>query len=402
MKLLSDSSPAQSRQTKEQFANPDAYLSYELGKAVQELPPLYTRLVGVVLSMAVFGTIAWAGLSKVDEVAVAPGKLIPGEQEVEAVRSPSSGKIKFVNPNNVKEGQLVQKGDILVALDFESSVVDIESLNKQALLIKQEIESTSKAADVSQKAKIKEAEIELLRLRDNLKAAQRDVNRLRRLVGAIPRQDYEHAQDKVKDLGKSIAAQQQIIQQLKQNYQTGALSVLSQRRQELQSIERQLDQAKAQRKNQIITAPISGRVYNVKVNQGQAIVQSGEELLSILPPGKEPLLELDLPNQYRGFVEEGMNAKIKIDAFNYQEFGVIDGKVIYVSPYPVVKDKNLNKPVFPTRIKLDKFSVRARGQDKQLTPGMTAEADIVMRQKTILSLLLDPITRKFDEVFSKK
>jgi HlyD family secretion protein len=55
MKLPFASSPVQARQTKEQFANPDAYLDYELGKAVQELPPLYTRLVGVTLSLAVFG-----------------------------------------------------------------------------------------------------------------------------------------------------------------------------------------------------------------------------------------------------------------------------------------------------------------------------------------------------------
>ena len=73
-------SSAQARQAKEQFANSDAYLDYELGKAVQKLPPLYTRLVGVTLSLAVFGAIAWAGLSKVDDVAVAHGKLIPGEQ----------------------------------------------------------------------------------------------------------------------------------------------------------------------------------------------------------------------------------------------------------------------------------------------------------------------------------
>ena len=39
------SSPAQARQTKQQFANPEDSLSYELGKAVQELPPLYTRLL---------------------------------------------------------------------------------------------------------------------------------------------------------------------------------------------------------------------------------------------------------------------------------------------------------------------------------------------------------------------
>ena len=60
MKLPFASSATQARQTREQFANPDAYLDYELGKAVQELPPLYTRLVGITLSLAVFSALAWA------------------------------------------------------------------------------------------------------------------------------------------------------------------------------------------------------------------------------------------------------------------------------------------------------------------------------------------------------
>lgn len=66
-----NSSPAKARQIRQQFANPEDYLSYELGKAVQELPPLYTRLVAGSISLLVFGALAWAHFSKVDEVATA-------------------------------------------------------------------------------------------------------------------------------------------------------------------------------------------------------------------------------------------------------------------------------------------------------------------------------------------
>ncbi|MDZ7957038.1 MAG: HlyD family efflux transporter periplasmic adaptor subunit [Aulosira sp. DedQUE10] len=371
MKLHPGSSPAQSRQTKEQFASPDAYLDYELGKAVQELPPLYTRLVGLVLSVAVFGAIAWAGLSKVDEVAETHGKLIPGE-EVRPVRSPTNGKIKFVNPAKVKEGQQVQQGDILIALDSESFQADIERLNNQAQLIKQDIQRVTTAAEQSQKARIQEAEIELSGFRKQLIFSNRKANRLRSIARAITRIEVENAQQEVRDLETKIAAKEQEIQQLQQNYHTGPVSDLSKRREELQSVERQIDQAKKQRQNQIITAGISGTVYNIKVNPSQGTVQSGEELLSILPNGKEPLLEVDLPNQYRGFVDEKMNAKVKIDAFPYQEYGVIEGTVVYVSPYAVVKEKNSGKEVYPTRIKLHQVTIKTRGQDKLLTPGMEA------------------------------
>lgn len=128
MKRFLAASPAQARQTKQEFANPEAYLDYELAKAVQELPPIFTRLVGITLSLAVFGAIAWAALSKVDEVAVAPGKIIPSEQ-VLPVRSVTGDIIQAVK---VEEGQPVQKGDTLVELNATHLQTEVNRLERQA------------------------------------------------------------------------------------------------------------------------------------------------------------------------------------------------------------------------------------------------------------------------------
>lgn len=172
MKRFLAASPAQARQTKQEFADPDAYLDYELGKAVQELPPIFTRLVGITLSLAVFGAIAWAALSKVDEVAVALGKVLPGEQEVQPVRSLSSGKIKYINEAKVREGQQIQKGELLIALDSNAPQVDIDSLKNQAQLIRQDIERSRTAVAESHKAEMKKAQIEYSRLGSNLEFAK--------------------------------------------------------------------------------------------------------------------------------------------------------------------------------------------------------------------------------------
>ena len=96
-----------------------------------------------------------------------------------------------------------------------------------------------------------------------------------------------------------------------------------------------------------------------------------------------------------------MRAKVKIETFPYQEFGTIDGTVVYISPNVVSKD-NSGKQVFLTRIQLKKFVLAVRGEYQMITPGMSATGEIVMREKSILSLLLDPITRQVDDVFSVK
>ena len=411
MKAPLDSSPIQSRQIKQQFSEPDAYFSSELGKVVQDLPPLYTRLVAASISLAVFGTIAWLSFSKVDEVAVAPGELIPSDP-VQPVRALNSGIVLSIKVN---EGQQVQKGDVLIEYDSEQLQAQVNNLKQQAELIRADLSRAGKAEAGGQNARVNEAEIELARLQENLKStkiilsnAQQKEASLRQLVAsrAVTRLDYIEAKNQVTEAEdraisqeKNIVAQQQKIEQLREEYKSGNLSKLSQRREELKNVERQLYQTMDRLKQDSIVAPIAGKVYNLNVNPTKGTVQSGEELVSILPEGKEPLLVVDLPNQYRGFVNEGMQAKIKVDAFPYQEFGVVDGTVIYVSPNAVTKD---GKKVFPAKIKPHKLSIRAQGQDKLLTPGMTATGEIVMRQRTVLSLLIEPITQKFDETFQRK
>ncbi len=397
MKRPLAASPAQARQIRQEFANPDADLDYELYLAVKKLPPLYTRLVGVTLSLAVFGAIAWAALSKVDEVAVAPGKIIPSEQ-VLPVQAISSDVIQAVK---VQEGDSVQKGDILVELNPAHLQTEVNRLEKQAQSMRTNLNRATSASNEGQKARIEEASVELARQQDNLKSAQRDASRLRRLVGAVPRLDYDRAQDQVRDAQSNINIQKQKIQQLKQDYQSVSQTQLSQLNNDLNNVEGQLNQARDLLKKQTITAPIAGTVYNLNVNLGKGTLQSGEEILSIVPLGKEPLLEVNLPDQYRGFVKRGMRAKVKIETFPYQEFGTIDGTVVYISPNVVPKD-NSGKQVFLTRIQLKKFVLPVRGEYQMITPGMSATGEIVMREKSILCLLLDPITRQVDDVFSVK
>ena len=72
-----------------------------------------------------------------------------------------------------------------------------------------------------------------------------------------------------------------------------------------------------------------------------------------------------------------MRAKVKIETFPYQEFGTVDGKVISISPNVVSRD-NSGKQVFSTRIKLNTNLLRGR----RITPGMSATAEIVIREQT--------------------
>jgi len=93
-----------------------------------------------------------------------------------------------------------------------------------------------------------------------------------------------------------------------------------------------------------------------------------------------------------------MSAKVKLATFPFQEFGLVDAKVLQISPNAVV-DEKLGL-VFPTRIRLNKHSITMDGQEVEFTPGMIANAEIVTRKKSILTFIVEPITRRFNEAFS--
>ncbi|MBD2609202.1 HlyD family efflux transporter periplasmic adaptor subunit [Scytonema hofmannii FACHB-248] len=496
MKTSIVANAAQARQTRERFAKPEDQLSYELGKAVQELPPLYTRILAGTISAVIFGTIAWAHFSQIDEVATAPGELIASTQ-VRPVTSLGGGSIIAVN---VKEGDRVAKDQVLLQRDPDTQKTDVARLSKSVKLIQEDMrrldaeriggttagtqiqdellnsrlqdfkarQAVAEADANRQLALIDQSKVRLTRLEDNLdnarsnlanirnnlenakqvreqtlpnlKIAQERVDRLGSLLksGGVAKLQYLQAQesynqanaqitrakdeivnaqtkineeqDKVSSLEKDIAGQKQEIRSIEAAYQgarnqaqrvaserqSEILTGLNKRKEEMANVAGQLEQARKQQDNETIKAPVAGTIYRIKVTKGP--VQSGEELLSILPEGEDLLLEVKVLNRDIGFIREGMRAKVKMATFPFQEFGTVNGEVVQVSPNAIV-DKDLGL-VFPTRIKLNKHSVIVRGQEVAFTPGMTANGEIVTRKKSILTFIIEPVTRRFSEAFS--
>ncbi|NJN91825.1 MAG: HlyD family efflux transporter periplasmic adaptor subunit, partial [Leptolyngbyaceae cyanobacterium SL_5_14] len=193
---------------------------------------------------------------------------------------------------------------------------------------------------------------------------------------------------------------QQTAESLTSQRRSEILTQLTQRQEELSNIEGQLNEADIRKDGQTIRAPISGRIYNVETTLAERTIEPGEEILSILPDGEDLMLEVKVLNRDIGFIEAGMRAKIKVATFPFQEFGTIEGEVMRVSPNATL-DEDLGL-VFATQVKLSRTSVAVQGKPVELVPGMAATAEIVTRQKSILTFLIEPVTRRFDEAFSTR
>ena len=140
-----------------------------------------------------------------------------------------------------------------------------------------------------------------------------------------------------------------------------------------------------------LRSPVAGTVlaFNV-VNTGK-VVQSGETVAEIAPQGAPLVLSAVLPDREAGFVEKGMAAQVKFDAYSYQDYGVIPGKVISVSP-DTKTDEKLGA-VYRVKIELERNYVTNDLKKILFKPGQTATADIVIKQQRIIDVLLDPIKK---------
>ena len=124
------------------------------------------------------------------------------------------------------------------------------------------------------------------------------------------------------------------------------------------------------------------------------MVQSGTTVVEIAPSDTPLVLSANLPSTEAGLVSSGMLVQIKFDAFPYQDYGVISGEVVAVSPDSEV-DEQLGT-VYTVEIQLEQDYVEHEGKAVELRAGQTANAEIIIRKRRILDILFDPF-RKLKE-----
>lgn len=137
-----------------------------------------------------------------------------------------------------------------------------------------------------------------------------------------------------------------------------------------------------------ITAPVGGVITTLEVRSAGAVLQPGQTIASIAPSGVRLVVEAQVPNKDIAFIEKGLPAKLKFDAFPFQDYGTLEGTVIEVSP-----DAQLDKELgsfYKVTIVPQQTQIVAKGKILPLRPGLALTAEIITERKSILSLILAP------------
>ena len=136
-----------------------------------------------------------------------------------------------------------------------------------------------------------------------------------------------------------------------------------------------------------ITAPAKGVITRIDVRGPGEVLQQGQTIAMIAPSDVPLVVEALLPDKDIAFVQKGLAAKLKFEAFPFQDYGVVEGTVIDVAPDAINKN-GVN--CYKVTIAPGKTSVSTLEKQIKLLPGLSVSAEIITERRTVLSLMLEP------------
>jgi hemolysin D len=191
---------------------------------------------------------------------------------------------------------------------------------------------------------------------------------------ALSRKDWL---DKIADNNKRIA---EIDSQL--------TKAIVENNKKIAEVDSQISQAQMNLKYQEIKAPVAGKVFELKANTPGFVASSTEPVLKIVPSGKL-VAKVFITNKDIGFVREGMTVDVRIDSFPFSEFGDIKGKLVSIGSDALPPDQIFPFYRFPAKIELDSQQLNINGKNIALQSGMGLNANIKIRDRTVISIFAD-------------
>jgi membrane fusion protein, hemolysin D len=396
--------------------------------------------------------VAWAGFGHVDVVASAQGKIIP-RGRVRIIQAADAGVVRAIH---IVDGTTVAAGDALIELDPTISAADAtqarESLavaaidrararalvraaageqavfeapegmraeevaTQQSLITSRVAEHRNAIAALQQDRRQRNADLamvgaEVRKLEEQLPLAEMQLSSLETLEGpgVVPRLRVAEVKERVVGMRQDLIIRQEEqekhraalagvssqIAKLESEFRARALDALNEAEANYRLRAEEVTKAQDRASLTVLTSPIDGTVAQLAVHTLGAVVKPADALLTIVPKEEELIVEAMVLNKDIGFVEEGQQVRVKLEAFPFTRYGVIAGEVERISR-DAVDNQDLGL-VFPALVKLSRSYVEIGDERIPVAPGFAATAEIRTGDRRIIEFLLSPLSRRLQE-----
>lgn len=423
---------------------------------VLEKPPApLGRIIALVMSVFFLLLIVWSYWGTVDIVVVAEGQTFPtGKAKV--LQPLETGVVRAIH---IEDGQKVKEGELLLELDPTETAANLENLQVQ--LIQAKVEAAlgeamlreGRVADLSlptnapddlvrnskvllkdsaarltsslqsieaqieqNKAALRAADIDEIRFKKTLPLIE---ERLAGLEGLLAKKLTEkplvlelkrevlEMRSQLQALTETRAQRQAAIAALvakraevTATYRSGAADRRQKALSEIASIEQSLRKENQRQLYRNLTAPVEGYVDKLTIHTIGAVVETGQQLLAIVPSDTPLEIEAAILNKDIGFVEVGQQAEIKLEAFPFTRYGVLHGKVKSLSNDAIIHEQL--GPIYKAKVALDTQAITVAGKEIPLTPGMKTSVEIKTGKRKIIEFFLSPLLRYKDEAIRER
>ncbi len=323
-------------------------------------------------------------------LSVRDGQSVPAGAELATIRAEEDGAAAL-SPAALIEAAIVRQDASLAAqsaASASSTQAQLSQLSAQRDGLSSEIAQLQSQIDLQQEL---------------VSSAQKDLDRARTIAdrGFVSGRDIQQREE-------TLLSRRQGLSQLTQSLSIKRADLIQNERSSVQIAERSradgagLTASRAALAQQaasalgarsyVLRAPVAGRVTALTARVGQPASPQGQ-LMVIVPTGAKLRAELAVPSAAIGFVKPGQQVRLAIDAFPYQRFGTVTGRVQTVSASAV----NAQGPngstiaVYPVTVAIDAASIAAYGRNEPLVSGMSLAARIVTEKQSLLQWLFEPL-----------
>jgi len=407
-----------------------------------------------VLGLGFGGFLLWAGLAPLDEGVPTQG-MVTLDTKRKTVQHLSGGLVKEVL---VQEGQQVKEGQPLLRLDGAVAKANFEAVRQRYLgyramqsrlfaeqagngvinfhpdvkaamndpLIQQQVSTQQQliqarraalAADLQGieesmqglKEQLGSYQNILVQRRSQLALLTEELTNTRGMVkeGYAPRNRQLELERMVAEsnaaiadlTGNSMRISRQVAElgqrslARKQEYRKEIESQLADVTREVQSDAEKFVAVTADLDRMEIKSPANGQVVGLTVQTVGAVLQPGQKLLDVVPNQQTLLLEAHIPPHLIDKVQTGLMADIRFNSFAHSPQLVVDGKVMSVSGDLLSDPQQPQYSYYLARVQVTPEGIKTLGT-RQMQPGMPAEIVIKTGERSLLTYLLHPLTKR--------
>jgi HlyD family secretion protein len=143
----------------------------------------------------------------------------------------------------------------------------------------------------------------------------------------------------------------------------------------------------------LVRAPVSGVISGLVATQAGEQLEAKKPIASIAPADAPMIMDLEIPEQNRAFIHEGMPLKIKLNAFPYQRYGSVEGTLKYVAPTASRSSRDEKQIVFKAKAALSRDRIEVNKVAYPFRYGMLGVAEITVRKRRLIDMALDPFRK---------